>query len=172
MNILLCGLPKCGKTTIGTQLAGTLGWNFIDTDQLVSTLHNNNLSCREIFQQEGEVLFRKYEEQALRLIENSSRTVIALGGGTLCHPANPPLIRSLGTVIYLRCPTQILWNRIVNHGIPAYLDPHNPELSFYSIATARIPLYEDAADRTIDTENRTVGDVVNLFFKDGTLNGK
>lgn len=170
MNIVLCGLPKSGKTTIGKRLSHTLGWDFFDTDAVLEQQHG--LSCRELFRREGEARFRQLENQLLHCLHHNHRYILSLGGGTLCHPGNIPLACALGTVVFLAASHEILWNRICNHGIPAYLDAQNPENEFHRLAAARIPLCESAAAYVIHTDGLTEDDVVKQFFNLGIVHGK
>ncbi|MGL4348359.1 MAG: shikimate kinase [Chlamydiales bacterium] len=85
MNIILFGLPRSGKTTIGQKLAVNLSLSFIDTDRIIEKLYQKRFkspySCREIYQKFGEKKFRILESEAIFSLQNQSNTVIALGGG-------------------------------------------------------------------------------------------
>jgi len=146
-HILLCGLPKSGKTTLGEKLASTLGWPFLDTDRLVEhayiTQTGQPLSCREIYLRQGEQFFRTLENNCVRALHQHPRSIVALGGGTL--PTNPQVVTSLGTLIYLQTSPETVWNRIVSTGIPAYLDTKCPQASFYALAKQRLPIYDKLA---------------------------
>ena len=66
MNLILCGFPGSGKTTIGKRVSQRLRYTFIDTDPLIEkafTEHNGDtLSCREIFTIKGESDFLRIEK--------------------------------------------------------------------------------------------------------------
>lgn len=146
MNLLFCGLPKSGKTTIGKLVSDKLGWSFIDTDQLIET--SEGLPCREVFKQKGEVYFRTIEKHHIASLQVTTNSVIALGGGSLCDPENLKAIKSLGCLIYLKVSPQLLWARM--SGTPPYAQT---EAAFYEMAKIRESLYETAADVTIENSS-------------------
>lgn len=156
MNLILCGLPMCGKSTLGKTLAEALNRTFIDTDREIENSYAKTnlefLSCRQIFSKEGNAEFRKLEKQQLLQLMETKNSIIALGGGFLLDPENRVLIKSLGYLLYLKSPPQTLWERTVSRGIPAYLDLDNPEQSYYKICEERIPIYEMTADGILNME--------------------
>ena len=167
-TLILCGLPKSGKTTIGKMVAKKLRWNFIDTDRLIEKDYADKTgrlySCRQIFEHEGESLFRSLEQSQI-LSLNSTNSVISLGGGSLDNPKNTDAIKSIGSLIYLKAAPQVLWRRLQKSGIPAYLDPQHPENAFHALAEKRIPLYEAAAQIIIDTSDLTHENVVSEILR-------
>ena len=164
MSVVICGLPRSGKTTIGKALAKALQWDFIDTDQLIEKAYGNTLSCKEIFLQEGGFFFRTFEcKQILSL--KASKSVIAIGGGSLIDTKCAAHISTLGPVIYLKISENRLLERFLQHEIPAYLDPTSIELSLQKLYKDRTPLYEKAAHVTIEVTDRTVDQIVALCFQ-------
>jgi shikimate kinase len=160
LNILLCGLPCSGKTTIGRRLSQRINSGFLDTDCLIEQLfHHKNLTCRQVFLSLGQEQFRSLEKSVIESLRLEERTVIALGGGVLETPGIFSTLHTLGTIIYLQVPSDILWKRIEERGIPAYLDHQNPYGSFLDLVQRRSPLYEAIADITIDTQNFCVEEV-------------
>ena len=151
--IIFSGLPASGKTTMGKILAEELNWEFIDTDRLIEKAYNKKpATCSEIFKEEGKKYFRELEKnQIIAIVDKKTPTVVALGGGALNDPDNVKILRSAGTLIYLQVPLEVVWKRIEQRGIPAYLDPTNPEQSFHELAQKRIPLYEKASHITLKT---------------------
>lgn len=158
MNIILCGLQHSGKTTIGKLLALKLANPFIDTDQLTESAYamitGNERSCRQISLNHGESFFRELENQQIHSLKNTQGVskIIACGGGSLCVAKNIEIFKSMGHIIYLKTPMEVLWKRIIVNGIPSYLDPNNAEASFFAIAASRLPVYEAAANMIIDTD--------------------
>ena len=155
MNIILCGLPKSGKTTLGKLLAERLNWPFIDTDRLIENRYasqtNIKSSCREIYLHEGEKFFRALEKEAILSLERIKHTVIATGGGSLCDIDNIKVLESIGILIYLKTSLEVIWDRLKNKELPSYLHTTDPKASFYTLAESRIPLYEKWATFHIDT---------------------
>lgn len=160
MNWILCGLPMCGKTTVGKIIAEQTDKCFIDTDELMekSYFQENGelLSCREIFKQKGEVFFRALESFQIASLANVENSVIAIGGGTLCYPNNTNRLRSIGSLIYIKTDLPLLWQRVSYCGIPAYLDLNHPEQAFYASMKERIPTIEAAADFIIENSCATL----------------
>ena len=167
-NIILCGLQKSGKTTIGKLLAMKLQRAFIDTDLLVEQAYAEKtgswLSCREIYMKEGQAAFRALEKQQIVLLKSVNQSVISLGGGSLCDPDSVSLLQSVGPLVYLKTPSHVIWNRIQPVDFPAFLDSVNPEKSFKYMLEQRLPLYEASATHVIDTSNHAVDDLVMALF--------
>lgn len=157
MNLILCGLPLSGKTTIGRALAASIGGTFLDTDEQIEKAYvaatGDALSCRQIFMTEGEASFREWEKRQIASLTEVEDSIIAVGGGALLDEANALLLRAAGLLIYLRSPWTTLWSRGgQRRDLPAYLDPQEPERSFYAMAARRAPLYEKSAHLTLDVD--------------------
>ncbi len=157
MNIILCGMPKSGKTTIGKKLAKNLGWDFIDTDQLIVNAYGG--SCRELFQAHGELKFREMEKEQIKTL-NVERTVISLGGGALAE--NATHLQSLGLVVYLKVPLKILWSRNCLKGIPAFA---TSEETFKELEEKRSPIYEKYAELHIDAYQLSTKEVIKIIWE-------
>ncbi len=179
MHIILIGPPMCGKTTLGKMLASRLGVNFIDSDELIENayylLNKQKLSCREIYTLHGEQLFRELEKNVIISLEPKDPSIIALGGGCLCTELFSH-IQTLGLVLYLKAPVDLLWERTNQRGIPAYLAKENPEKSFKELLHLREPLYEKLATTHLDIVNMTQDDILsyleNILNTNGRRNGK
>lgn len=159
-NIILCGLQKSGKSTIGKALSVELNRPFFDTDRLVEQAYAEKtgctLTCREIFIKEGQVAFRTLEKQQIASLVSVKQSVIALGGGSLIDPDSAVLLQTMGTLVYLKTPSPVIWNRIRAADLPAHLDVVDPEKSFKAMVEQRLPLYETYATHTVDTNGCTV----------------
>ena len=164
MNIILFGLSMSGKTTIGKKIAEKFNRTFIDTDLLIERAYGQSTkthrTCRQICADEGELFFRELERQQIESLKGSSKCVIALGGGSLCNQASATFLQSIGHLIYLKTPADILWQRIQMHGTPAYLDQSDPKTSFDKLVKRRIPLFEKMAHTTIETSHMNEEDIV------------
>ncbi len=172
MNLILCGLPTSGKTTVGKKLAQQLNWDFTDTDRLIENAYalqtGKVCTCCQICLQEGEPFFRRLEDQQIASLQGLDQNIIAVGGGSLCNWDNTKTLQLLGSFIYLKADPRTLWKRIQSREMLSYLDPHSPEKSFYEIAERRIPLYEKIAHAIIDTsdldEQRVASKIITLYF--------
>lgn len=99
-NIVLIGMPGCGKTTVGEALASRLGRQFVDADAVITELAGKSIPA--IFAQDGEAVFREWETKALSAQGKRSGLVIATGGGCVTERRNYPLLHQNGTIFWLQ----------------------------------------------------------------------
>lgn len=142
-NLLLIGMPGCGKTTVGRALARRLGRELVDTDELV--VQAAGCSIPRLFAEKGEETFRRMEHQAVVQAGSRSGLVIATGGGVVTRRENWDPMRQNSVVVFLRRPL----DKLPTDGRP--VSQANPLEELYR---QRLPLYEGAADWTVD--NTTV----------------
>ena len=140
-NLLLIGMPGCGKTTIGQELARRLNRPLEDVDQRI--VETAGRPIPEIFAQEGEEGFRIREHRALCEVSKESGRVIACGGGIVTRKENWDPMRQNSTVIYLRRDLSLL----PTSGRP--MSQANPVEKLYR---QRAPLYEQLADLMVDNQ--------------------
>ena len=141
-NIVLIGMPGCGKSTIGALLSEKTGRKFTDTDTLVETLAGKPIP--EIFAQDGEELFRQWETNALTELGKQSGLIIATGGGCVTRERNYPLLHQNSRIIWLKRDLNLL---------PTDGRPLSQSNTLETLYSARKPLYEAFAD--IILENHT-----------------
>src|SRR5690606_8890548 len=98
-NIVLTGFMGTGKTTVGRLVADFIRWKFVDADEEI--VARVGRSIPEIFAQEGEEGFRRYESAVCQSLAARSQHVIATGGGMLVDPANRAVMMAAGFVICL-----------------------------------------------------------------------
>lgn len=149
-NIVLTGMPACGKSTVGIILAKTLGFNFLDTDLLIQQSEGRLL--QDIIDRDGISNFLQIEEAVLRDIEIKN-TVIATGGSAVYSQISMENLKNNGIIVYIRLRLDSVENRLSNirtRGIAM-----NPGDSLSSIYHKRIPLYEKYADITVDGDDKT-----------------
>ena len=138
-NLLLIGMPGCGKTTIGRELARCLNRPLEDVDRRIAATAGRPIP--EIFAQEGEEGFRIREHLALCAVSKESGRVTACGGGIVTRKENWDPMRQNSTVIYLRRDLSLL----PTSGRP--MSRANPVEKLYR---QRAPLYEQLADLTVE----------------------
>ena len=152
-NIVLIGMPGCGKSTIGAALATLSGRPLIDIDAEIA---NKNGPIAAIFAQAGEAAFRQLEQEHIARAGKESGSIIVTGGGAVTTPANLPALRQNGRIYHLERALHLL----AREGRPLSL---NGDLE--AMYTARRPLYHQFADAT--RENRgNPHDVANTIWKD------
>lgn len=143
-NIILIGMPGSGKSTVGKLLAQQTGKQFADADQRIVELAGKPIP--QIFDEDGEAVFRHWETQALSQLAKQSGLVIATGGGCVTRSENYPLLHQNGTIFCLDRDIA----KLPTDGRPL---SQNGKLSeMYRI---RKPLYDHFADHHIDS-NGTV----------------
>ena len=99
-NIVLIGMPGCGKSTIARLLSKELGREVIDADKVI--VKNAGMTIPEIFESEGEEGFRRRETEALKEICKLSGKIIATGGGCVTRNENYDILKQNGTVVYIK----------------------------------------------------------------------
>lgn len=149
-NIVLIGMPSSGKTTIGKALAARMGKRFADTDELI--VGTTGKSIPEIFEKEGEKVFREIEKKVICDIAVNDGTVIATGGGVILDEKNVLALKRNGVIVYL---DRKIDNLIATDSRP--LSSNDDDLK--KLYAKRKPLYEKYAEITID-DNDDVATVV------------
>ena len=112
MRIYLVGYMGCGKSTIGKKLAKTLGIPFVDLDEHIEQQAGKTIV--DLFEQDGEEVFRKLEQQALYKTFELENAVIATGGGAAAYADNMYQMRVNGVTIYIELPAKALADRLKN----------------------------------------------------------
>jgi shikimate kinase len=125
MKIYLIGFMGCGKTTIGKRLAARLGFSFVDTDELFSTVHN--CLVKQYFDLFSEEKFRKKEQKILYQTQSMDNVVVALGGGTPCYQNNMQWIVSNGITVYIKMTVNALHSRLANSKTQRPLLSYSPD---------------------------------------------
>ncbi len=146
-NIVLVGMPGCGKSTVGKMLASRLNKNFVDSDEEIEAAAGSPIP--EIFKTKGEEEFRGLETAALTKLGMQSSCVIATGGGCVTRAENLPVLRQNGVIIWIQRDISSL----STEGRP--LSQTTPLEQMYKI---RRPLYRNFADITVD--NNTTPEAV------------
>ncbi len=82
-RIFLCGMPGCGKTTVGKELATFLKLEFYDLDNIIE--REKGIKIEEIFSKHGERKFREFERELFSTVKEKENCVIALGGGSILN---------------------------------------------------------------------------------------
>ncbi len=138
-NIILIGMPGCGKSTIGKLLAQRTGRTFVDADETICSLAGKSIP--DIFQQEGEADFRQWETRALESLGCRSGLVIATGGGCVTQPRNYPLLHQNGILFWLK--------RELSH-LPTEGRPLSQQQDLGQMYARRMPMYQSFADYIMD----------------------
>lgn len=137
-NVILIGMPGCGKTTAGELLAQKTGRPFFDSDAAFENTYG--ISPEAFLLQNGEAAFRKRETAVLKELCKQTGCVIATGGGAVTVPENLPILKQNGTVVYLQRPI----SELTVQGRPM-----SRQSGIEVLAAQRLPLYLAWADLTV-----------------------
>ena len=105
-NVVLTGMPSCGKSTLGKMVAEMLSMDFVDTDTLIA--EKAGKSIPEIFESEGEKAFRDLESAVIKEVSTLQHTVIATGGGAVLREENVEYLRQNGKIVFIDRPLKYL----------------------------------------------------------------
>ena len=146
-NIVLIGMPGCGKSSVGKELAAITGRKFIDADE--EFLRINGISPGDMIVAQGEEAFRKAETALLAELGKRSGLIIATGGGCVTREENYPLLHQNGEIF---CLSRAL-DKLPTEGRP--LSRIN---SLNELFQKREPMYRRFADHMIDNDSGSVHD--------------
>ena len=138
-NIILIGMPGCGKSTVAAALGERLGRPVLDADQVIA--EQAGMSIPEIFARQGEAGFRALETRVLAELGKRSGILLATGGGCVTREDNYPLLHQNGTIFWLQRSLDAL---------PTQGRPISQATPLDALFARREPLYRRFADRIID----------------------
>lgn len=143
-NIILIGMPGCGKTTFGRELAAALQRRFYDADEVLEERERRTIKS---FFAESEKAFRAAETRTLKYLAGLTDAVIATGGGAVTRPENMALLSACGEIVFIdRQPEKILQN-IAGDSRPLLAAD---KLRIFRLYEQRIGLYRKYAGYTVD----------------------
>lgn len=154
-NIILTGMPGCGKSTVGVILAKTLGMDFIDTDLIIQIRERDKL--QNLVDTYGTDRFKVMEEQALLSVTAKENTVIATGGSAVFCDGGMRHLKENGICVYLEVPCEELIRRLTNiktRGIAA-----KKGMTVEDIFNERSHYYEKYADLRISCDEGGIEDI-------------
>ena len=151
-NVVLVGMPGCGKSTVGKYLAKELGKQLVDADaEIVKRIGD----IPAYFAAHGEEAFRQVETEVLRELGKQSGLVIATGGGCVNRPENYPALHQNG---------KIVWIRRDPESLPVDGRPVSQRDGVAALYKKRKALYTRFADVTVDNDG-TIGEVVTRILR-------
>jgi shikimate kinase len=160
--LVLIGMMGSGKTTVGRELAGRLGWAFLDSDAMVEASTGSTVA--ELFAERGEDGFRSEETRVL--VEAMGATppaVVAAAGGAVLSGNNRALLPAGGIVVWLRADPATLAGRL-GSGAGRPLLGDEPGARVVELDAVRRPLYEEVADVVVDVDDLDPSRVVDRIL--------
>lgn len=133
-NIVLIGMPGCGKSTVGS----LLGLPFYDTDAEIERSEGRTIA--EIFDADGEDVFRRIETETVKRLSSRTGVTIATGGGVVKSEDNIRTLKQNGVIVFLNRPLDLIDTS--NADRPLLRDP----CKLKQLYTERLPLYKRYAD--------------------------
>lgn len=143
-DIVLIGMPGCGKTTFGKKLAKSLGRKFYDADDVLEAREQRTIKS---FFAESEAAFRAAETRTLKYLADMDGVVIATGGGAVLREENMQLFNTNAHVIFLDRRPETILKSIVDDSRPLLADDKE---RIYKLYEERIALYRKYADVIVD----------------------
>ena len=139
MNIILVGMPGCGKSTLASLISGATGRELVDTDALI--VEAEGRSIPDIFASDGEDFFRACEHRAAEAAGKLSGKVIATGGGIVTREENLDALRQNGKIFFIERDISLL----SRDGRPL-----SQGADLNAMYEKRLPLYKQFADFTVN----------------------
>ena len=162
------GIKHSGKSYHGKLFAKKRNMPFFDMDELVEELYLSKygqaLKCRLIFNKHGEKFFRKIEKETLRYFFSTcsdENFVLALGGGLVANEED--FLKNCSgkaILIYLKLPGEVLYKRIIENGIPPFLNAKNPWDDFsglFAMRSSQLDKYATVIIELRDADKETNG---------------
>ena len=157
-NIVLIGMPSCGKSTIGVVLAKAMGYRFVDSDLVIQERTGKLLS--EIIDEEGLDTFNQIENDINASLDYH-KAVIATGGSVVYGEEAMEHLRSIGTVVYIELPLETLQERIGDLNARGVSIKEGQ--TFEELFEERKPLYEKYADFSLQSEGLSIREMVHAL---------
>ena len=160
-NIILVGMPSCGKSTVGVVLAKTMNKGFVDTDILIQQKEGRTL--QDIINEHGNDYFHDVEERVL-LDFDGENYIVATGGSAIYFDRAMEKFKENGRIVYLKVSLDTVLTRLNNIKTRGVTLAKGQTLA--DLYNQRVPLYEKHADITIEADGMTVEQVVECIIEE------
>jgi shikimate kinase len=155
-NLSLIGFMGAGKSSVGRLAADLLHFTFLDTDDVIQARAGK--SIRELFDQEGEPVFRQWEKRIVQELATRQKTIISTGGGLPADAANLASLQTHSLVICLWASPEKILERVQGQSHRPMLDNPDPLAKIRELLALRSPFYKQA-DVLVNTEMRSLREV-------------
>lgn len=156
-NIFLVGFMGCGKSTVARKLGRCTGLEIVDVDAEI--VKKENRSIADIFEKEGEEVFRDIETKTLEEISLEGGRIVACGGGIVLKDENITIMKKYGTVILLTATPETIYKRVCTDSSRPLLNNNMTIEHIEGMLESRKIRYEKAADIIIETDDRNVDEI-------------
>lgn len=155
-NIVMIGFMATGKTTIGKELSKKLDFEFIDTD--IEIEKNEKMKISDMFEKKGEDYFRDLETNILKNTINKKNIILSTGGGIIVRKENIPILKKIGTIIWLNGDKNTIIKHIKSSNIdrPLLRDYNNLETKIDEILSKRYDVYKQICDIEININDKNI----------------
>ena len=153
LHIVLIGFMASGKSAVGRRLARRLGYDFVDTDQVIE--EKAGRSIPEIFAADGEAAFRALERETIASLRPRRPTVLATGGGTFMDERNREALHRLGPVVCLVTSLETTLERVARNDKRPLAAGPDAAGRLAKLYETRLPVYR-LADLMVETDGLTV----------------
>ena len=168
-NIVLVGFMGTGKSTVGKILAKKLGRELVDVDQRIEEKEKRRIA--EIFEKDGEPVFRRLEKQMVRSVASGSKLVITTGGGAVIDTENVSALKANGILVLLEAQPRTIYQRVKDSrhrpllNLPAgQAGTQDMQSEIQRLLEARKPHY-DRADLKCATDGKTAQQVADEILR-------
>ncbi len=168
-NIYLAGFMGSGKTSVGIKLSKRLHRKFVDVDEEIAKKAKKPIA--QIFFDDGENKFRKYEEKMINQVSKKSSQVVALGGGVVTNLINTLKMKTTGTIISLKASSESIIKRTDKNNMRPLLNGLTKKQKLKKIKQLLLErklFYQFAKDFEVTTDNKTIKEIVEEII--GELN--
>jgi len=162
MNVVLCGMMGCGKTTVAQAIKNLYKKEVVDTDAEIVKKHG---AISTIFEKYGEAHFRMIESQTIRDICSLDDVVISTGGGAVLNQTNVDNLKKNGKIFYLCASEETLFARLCGDKTRPLLAGDLKE-RVHTILTSRSPIYQSVADYLIATDDKNPEEIAKISMEE------
>ena len=156
-NIVLTGMPTCGKSTVGKMIADRYNYEFVDTDKIIENKIGSKIS--DYIKSNGEEKFREIEAEIVKEVSTKNHQVISTGGGAILRDTNVLNLKSNGKVFFI--------NRSLNKLKPSSDRPLTSDIeSLTKKYNERLPIYKSTCDVEINGDvefDEKIADIISYM---------
>ena len=156
-TVALIGMMGAGKTKVGRLLAQRQGLKFIDADTEIQEAAG--CSIEDIFETQGEAVFREGERKVIARLLNGPVHVLATGGGAFQNASTRAVIAERAVSVWLKADLDVLWERVSRRANRPMLKTADPQRTLADLIEKRYPVYA-LADLTVVSEGGPVEETV------------